>query len=258
MTTETLKTRAFAERPAIEPRRAGAGEPLRWLRAGWRDFAAAPAPSLLYGSFFALGCWGVLALVSELPGFTLAFLTGLLLIGPFLASGLYVAARQRERGEPVSVRAGIAHLWSRRTNLGLFAVLLALVMAAWVRLSALLFAVKFNSLGLSIEAYTGLISGASDPWVLAYFVGIGFVLALTVFVIGAVSIPMIVDRDTGPVTAIRTSARVVARNWPAMSLWAASIVLLTGLGIATWFAGMVVLFPVLGYATWHSFRRLVA
>jgi uncharacterized membrane protein len=128
-----------------------------------------------------------------------------------------------------------------------------------VRASALLFAVKFNTLSPSIEGYLGLVSGAAaDPWVLGYLGLIGLALALAVFVVGAVSIPMIVDRQVGPVLAIRTSARAVAKNWAAMLVWALLIVALTAIGIATWFVGMLVLFPVLGYATWHSYRSLVA
>jgi uncharacterized membrane protein len=90
------------------------------------------------------------------------------------------------------------------------------------------------------------------------FVGIGSVLAITVFVTSAVSVPLIIDRDQDPLSAIRTSARAVGRNWPAMSLWAALIVILTAVGVATFGVGLVVLFPVLGYATWHSYRDLVA
>jgi uncharacterized membrane protein len=68
---------------------------------------------------------------------------------------------------------------------------------------------------------------------------------------------MIVDRDVNPLTAIHTSARAVARNWPAMTLWAAVIVAVTAVGIATLGIAMVVIFPVLAYATWHSYRATV-
>lgn len=239
-------------------RRVDLSEPLDWLASGITTFRAAPGTSLLYGALFSLACLAMLALVRELPGFTIAFLTGLLLVGPLLAAGLYAAARQHEQGRPVSIGAGIRLLLQRRTSLGLFAVVLAIVMAAWVRISALLFAIQFTTLSPSINSYLGLLRGEGDPWVLAYFVGVGFLLALTVFIISAVSIPMMVDRDAGPVAAMGTSARVVARNIPAMTIWAAFIVALTGIGILTFFVAMVVLFPILGYATWHSYRGLVA
>lgn len=238
-------------------RRVKAAEPLEWLSAGVRSFASAPAASLLYGVLFALAAAGTLYLTWTLPGFTVAFITGLLLIGPLLAAGLYVAARQQENGEPVEIGAAIRFLGSRSANLGLYAVFLALVMAAWVRFSALLFALKFSTFSVSVDGYLGVLSGSGDPVAVAYFVLIGLLLAFTVFITSAVAIPMIVDRDCGPLTAIQTSARAFAANWPAMLLWAALIVVLTGIGIATFFIGMVVLFPVLAYATWHSYRSLV-
>jgi uncharacterized membrane protein len=241
-------------------RRVGITDPVAWITRGARSLAQSPAHSLLYGSVFALACWATLWLIWAQPWLTLAFLTGLLLIGPFLAAGLYVAARQREAGLPVSIRQSLDLLWSRRTNLSLFVLFLGLIAAAWVRLSALLFAINFTTFSPSIESYRSLLTPLTsdlDPAVVGFFVGIGLILAVTVFVTSAVAIPMILDRDTGPITAIQTSARAVRKNWPAMLLWAILIVALTGLGALTLFFGMVVIFPLLGYATWHSYRHMV-
>lgn len=238
-------------------RNVGIADPFRWIGAGIRDFRRAPGKSLLYGALFLAACLATYALTLSLPWFTLAFLTGLLLLGPYLATGLYIAARQMEAGEPTSIHEAWRTLMARKTNLALFALFLGLVMAAWVRLSALLFAIKFDLFSPSIEGYLGILSGQGDPWVLAYFVGIGFILAATVFITSAVAVPMIVDRDAGPFAAIATSARAVTQNWPAMLIWAGLIVTLSAVGIATFFAGLVVLFPVLGYATWHSYRAMV-
>ncbi len=258
MTTEAIRTPLTKTAAHPEIRHVAAAEPLAWLRAGWRDFAASPGPSLLYGVGFALACLAVVGLTRELPWFTLAFLTGLLVIGPVLASGLYAAARQMEAGERPSIGAGLRLLYARRTGLALFGVLLALIMAAWVRLSALLFAVKFDAFSPSIEGYLAVIGGAgADPVVAAYFALVGLALAATVFVTSAVAVPAILDRDADPFSAIRTSARAVARNWPAMLLWAGLIAALTAAGIASLFLAMVVIFPILGYATWHSYRAMV-
>jgi len=232
--------------------------PLHWIAAGVDDLRYAPFHGLFYGLLFTAACGLTFFLVSGLPWFTIAFLTGLLLIGPYLASGLYLAARQRASGQPVSVRAALTVLAERKTNMAFYGVFLALVMVVWVRLAALLFAIQFTSMSPTIEDYLGILSGDGDPWVLAFFVGIGLVLAVTVFVTSAVSVPLIIDRDQDPLSAIRTSVDAVVRNWPAMSLWAALIVILTAVGVATLGVGLVVLFPVLGYATWHSYRDLVA
>ncbi|MGB5833486.1 MAG: DUF2189 domain-containing protein [Thiohalocapsa sp.] len=228
-----------------------------WLKAGWRTFIAAPGVSLLFGVLFALVCAGAVTLTIRNPGFTTAFITGLLLIGPFLACGLYVAARQHASGERVRIGASLALLWDRRTNLSLFAVFLALVMAAWVRFSSLLFAFQMDAFGPTAYNWENFLAGRLDPAILGFFLVIGALLAVVVFVTSAVAIPMIVDRDAGPIPAISASYRAVKQNWQPMALWAAMIVALTGIGILTWFVGMVVLFPLLGYATWYSYRALL-
>jgi uncharacterized membrane protein len=98
---------------------------------------------------------------------------------------------------------------------------------------------------------------SSDGWVtLSYFFGIGFLLASFVFVISAIAIPLILDKDADFITAMQKSYRAVMRNPAAMAVWAAIIVALTMVGIATGFVGFAVIFPVLGYATWHSYRAL--
>jgi len=257
MSTDVMNVKSTLSSPAAEVHHIGLTAPFGWLADGVRSFATAPGTSLLYGALFALAAAGTTYLSWTLPGFTVAFLTGLLLIGPLLAAGLYVAARQQGNGEPVSIPEAIRHLSTRSANLGLFAIFLALIMVAWVRLSTLLFAIKFNTVFISVEDYQGILSGTGDPVAAAYFVGIGLALALTVFITNAVAIPMIVDRDCGPFTAIPTSARAFAKNWPAMLVWAALIVALTVIGILTYFVAMLVLFPVLGYATWHSYKALV-
>lgn len=245
-----------ADQP-VRIRRVPVSAPLNWLRAGWETLLHAPAPSLLYGLLFSLACLGIATLTASNPGFTTAFLTGLLLIGPVLAMGLYVAARQHADGEPVKIGAGLSLLWERRTNLSLFVVFLALVMAAWVRVSALLFAIKVDAFAPTAYSWGGFLAGRFDPVIVGFFLVIGAILALAVFVSSAVAIPMIADRDVGPITAVSTSYRAVKENIPAMALWALLIVALTLFGVLSWFVAMIFLFPLLGYATWFSYRDLV-
>jgi uncharacterized membrane protein len=235
----------------------GITAPFRWLRLGISDFRQAPGLSLLYGLLFAGLSGGVFLLISNAPWYTVAYLTGLVVVGPFLASGLYVASRDIERGERPSIDNSLRLLIQRKTYLALFSVLLALVMAAWVRFSALLFAVQFSSYRPTIEAYTQILT-SNDGWMtLGLFIGVGFILATTVFVISAVAIPMILDKDSDFITAMRTSYHAVTQNIAGMAVWAALIVVITAVGIATAFIGLAVLFPILGYATWHSYRALV-
>ncbi len=258
MASQPLSHPSAAPPEQFDVRLISHGAPFGWLKAGVHTLRAAPIHSLLYGALFALACVGVVMLTREFPWFTAAFLTGLLLVAQFLAAGLYAAARRHERDERMSIRSALSLLRSRATNLALYALFLSLVMAAWVRLSALLFAIKFTLLSPSIDDFIGILTGQGDPIVIAFFVLIGFALAATVFVTSAVAVPLIVDRDAGPITAIVVSARTFSRNWAAMLVWAILITTLSLIGIMTGFAAMVVIYPILGYATWQSYRALVA
>ncbi|MDH5579344.1 MAG: DUF2189 domain-containing protein, partial [Betaproteobacteria bacterium] len=74
-------------------RRLAPGALRRWFAAGWADLAAAPGPSLFYG--VALALMG-LALTRFFGGAVgIALTTGFLLVGPFLAIGLYELSRRR-------------------------------------------------------------------------------------------------------------------------------------------------------------------
>jgi uncharacterized membrane protein len=83
------------------------------------------------------------------------------------------------------------------------------------------------------------------------------VLAVIVFAVSVVSVPLIIDRHATASDAIRASLRATVRNLPAMLVWAALIVVLTALGFATLLAGMIIVAPLLGYATWHAYRDLI-
>ena len=242
---------------ASDTNRVDAAAPFAWIRRGIDDFRRAPGLSLLYGLLFAGLCAGVFLLIRDIPWFATGYLTGLMVVGPFLAAGLYAASRDMERGVAPNVSSSLRLIVQRRTYLALFSLMLALVMAAWIRFSALLFALKFNTFTPTAEAYTQMLT-SSEGWItLSYFFGIGFLLATVVFVISAVAIPLILDKDADFITAMQTSCQAVVSNPLAMLVWAGLIVALTVVGIATAFVGLAVIFPVLGYATWHSYRALV-
>jgi uncharacterized membrane protein len=231
--------------------------PFLWLGAGVNDFKNAPGLSLLYGTLFAASTAGIFLLAMNVPWYAIAYLTGLVVLGPFLASGLYAASRDMERGIAPSIAGSVRLLMRRASYLALFSLMLSLVMAAWIRISALIFAVKFNTLNPAIEAYTSLLS-SSDGWItLTFFVGMGFLLVSVVFIVSAVAVPMILDRDADFISSMQNSYRAVMANPSAMIVWALTIVALTTIGIATAFIGLAIIFPILGYATWHSYRSLV-
>src|SRR5207237_9471302 len=90
------------------------------------------------------------------------------------------------------------------------------------------------------------------------YVGCGAVLAVIVFLMSVVAVPLIIDRHASASDAIRASVRATLTNLPAMLVWAVLIVALTVLGFVTLPVRMVIVAPLLGYATWHAYRDLIA
>jgi uncharacterized membrane protein len=86
---------------------------------------------------------------------------------------------------------------------------------------------------------------------------IGGTLALIVFALTVVSVPLLLDRKTDFITAMRTSLRTVDANLLVMTFWGAIVVTLTALGFLTLFFGLIVLMPLIGHASWHAYRDLV-
>lgn len=235
--------------------------PWKWLSAGWRDMWLVPSVSLAYGAIFTLtsllisfGLYliGALSLILPLAG-------GFLLLGPMFAVGLYEASRQlgEEHKTPQlgdMLRFGI----KSPGQLAFMGVFLLIIYFVWLEIAFLLFMLYLGPQSMQFEnimpvlLFTGgglglLITGTAA----------GAVLALTIFAITAVSIPLLMRRKIDAVTAAMMSIRAVAVNPQAMLLWAVLIAGMTGFAFVTLYVGLVVVFPLVGHATWHAYRDLV-
>src|SRR5262245_25558366 len=248
---------AAAGFPAV--RAVDTGAPWRWLAAGWQDLRAAPGPSLFYGA--GLAAMGFLLTHSPGKGAVeLAFLTGFLIVGPFLLMGLYDISRRARRGERVMLGPTLTAWKANAPAIGFYALILALLLAVWIRISIVVVALFFEGSAPSVEALAK--SALDSPDTLAFVVayaaaGAGF--ALLVFATSVVSLPLLLDRPrTDTVTAMITSFNAVRKSFQPMLLWAAIIVALTAAGFATLYLGLVIALPLVGHATWHAYRDVVA
>jgi uncharacterized membrane protein len=94
-------------------------------------------------------------------------------------------------------------------------------------------------------------------FVAAYAI-VGSAFAAIVFSISAVSIPMILDRDTDAISAAITSLEVMFHNTGVMVLWGILITLLIGVSLALpWGVGLLICGPLLGHGTWYAYRGAV-
>jgi len=228
----------------------------RWLRLGWRDFRQAGWPSLMHGLIVA----GVSIVIIEiallfwplLPG----AVSGFLVVGPILATGLYALSRQQEQGQPSS-RHDVFNAWRCGTRCLLrFGLLLVLVATLWVLVSMLLF-----YFFVDVEIHTPVdflryVFQQDDGIFLLWTILAGLVAAVT-FAVTVVSVPLLVDRDVTTPMALTTSVRAVAENPVTMTAWALIILVATGISIATFMIGFIVFYPVLGHASWHVYRDVV-
>jgi uncharacterized membrane protein len=238
-------------------RTVAADRPFQWLTCGYRDLLAAPAPSLLHGVLIAMGGLIVLTLALRMWPLMPGALSGFLLIGPIVATGLYELSRRHARGE----RPRFAHViaaWRRGTRpLVALGLLLFGAATAWVLVSALLFALFLRTpiaspLDLLRYAVVGQGTMLFWLWLLAGALGAALVFALT-----AVSAPLLLDRQVGLRTALLASVRAVGDNPLPMALWGALIMVATLLSMATLMMGFVFAVPLIGHATWHAYRDLL-
>lgn len=232
--------------------------PWRWMRKGVADLRAAPGTSLFYG--------GVLAAMGFILGrfvgqaaYELAFVTGFLLVGPYLAMGLYDVSRRLERGERVALRSTLLAGRSNAPAIGFYALILALLMAVWIRVSVVVVALFFEGGMPTIETLVRDIAASESGIVfLLVYLAAGSGFALLVFSTSAMSLPMLLDRphmDT--LTAMISSFNALRLNFVPMLLWAAVIVILVAAGFATFYLGLIVVLPVIGHATWHAYRESI-
>jgi uncharacterized membrane protein len=242
--------------PAV--REAAPDAPWRWLRLGLADMRAAPGPSLFYGCVLTL--LGVLLTQSPSKGAVeLALLTGVLIVGPFLLMGLYDISRRLARGESVALGATMMAWKANAPAIGFYAVILALLLAVWIRVSIVVVALFFDGSAPSLQALWDSMKESPDAiaFIIAYLAaGCGF--ALFVFATSVVSLPMLLDRDRmDALSAMITSFNALRKSFGTMLIWAGLVVSLVAFGFAALYVGLIVVLPMIGHATWHAYRETV-
>jgi uncharacterized membrane protein len=228
-----------------------------WLSRGLDDLKACPGPSLGYGICFAAMGAALNALFARYYYYVAALASGFMLLGPFLAIGLYEISRRRERAQPCALRPTLSAWRGNAGNLGVYSLILIVLFLVWARASMVVFALFYTTEMPTLQGFLEQVLSLRNAEFLAVYAAVGAVFALLVFAVSIVSVPLMLDRGQDAVTAMLASFLALVRNVPAMLVWAASIVVLVVVGFATLYVGLVIAVPLLGHATWHAYRDLI-
>lgn len=250
-----------AQRP-ITVRRIGMPDIREALREGWRDFEACRTDVVFLCLLYPIAGLIISRMAFDYGMIALVFpmIAGFALIAPLFGVGLYEISRRREQGLETSWSDAFTVVRSPRIgSIMVMGLLLLAIFCLW------LFAANFiYTVTLGPDAPVSTVAFARDAlttpqgWTMTVVgIGVGFLFALAVLVIGVVSFPLLLDRHVGVGTAIATSVRVVAANPGPMAMWGLTVAAGLVLGAIPLLVGLAIALPVLGHATWHLYRKVV-
>lgn len=246
---------------ALTIRKIGAADIVDALAKGLRDFQAAPMFGLFFGAIYTIG--GILTIAAgflwDKNYLVYPLAAGFVLIGPFVAVGLYEVSRRRELGEPLTWSAILGAVFAQSgKEISWMAFVTLFIFMVWMYQVRLLIALFFGLHGVPAGSFPAILF--TTPEGLAFLAvghAVGAVLAVLVFSLTVVSFPLLLDRPVDFVTAMITSVKSVVLNPLPMVGWALAVTLLVIAACLPAFLGLIVVLPVLGHTTWHLYRKLV-
>jgi uncharacterized membrane protein len=230
------------------------------MRAGWRDFLAAPWFGLMVAALCLAAGWAMVA-VTVWAGHTFWLVLGVFgfpLAAPFAALGTYEVSRLRGLGERPSVGRVLRVLWAERgRQLPFLSALMMVALLFWFFLGHMIFA-----LFLGLKPMTNIMSSADvflsadGLMMLALGSGVGAGFALLLYAMCVIGLPMLLDREVDYVTAMLRSIGLVIAHPVVMIGWAAVIAVLLVLAMLPAFLGLLIVLPWLGHTSWHVYAGL--
>jgi uncharacterized membrane protein len=222
------------------------GDPIKWLSLGLKDFFKMPGLSIFYGGLFAIIPWFIAYLV-QLTGWHLVIMPAMvcfMLIGPFLAAGLYDISWEMEKGHQPSLRHSLRAISRNAVNEWGFSILLMVLMIFWLRVASLIHALYPNYLDPTLQNILPFLAVGTI---------VGAALTVLVFFITAFTQPILMERKVDIATAVLTSMNAVWVNKVPMFIWGGIIFTAVAIGFVTGFVGFIFLMPLIGYASWHAY-----
>lgn len=247
---------------AIEVRQIDRNDLWRALKLGTSDFFDSPThPVFLTAIYLIVAALVALFSLGENPlPLLFPLVSGMALIGPLAACGIYELSRRKEKGLNFAWWHAFDVLSSSsRGAILLMGATLAILFFCWMQTAIALYGAYFGD--LNPGSLTGLMdqvfTTAAGWQLLISGCAIGLVYSAVVFVMTVVSLPAMVDRPTRLSQAVGLSLKACLRNWQTLMLWYVVVAVLMWVGVLTFFFGLAILLPIVGHASWHLYRMLV-
>ncbi len=232
------------------------------LRNGISDFLKAPLFGLFFGAIFVIGGIFIVQSLFVWKKVWLIYpvMIGFPLIGPFAGVGLYEVSRRLEKGEALAWDTVFFVVWkSIGGEIKWMAFVMLFIFWVWMYQVRLLLALFLGNMSFpSWEKFFQILTTTTEGW---SFIVVGHVvgafLAMVLFSVTVVSIPLLLERDRDFITAMITSVKTVFQSPVVMLSWGVFVTLAIMLSFVPAFLGLLVVLPVLGHTTWHIYKKAV-
>jgi uncharacterized membrane protein len=246
--SKVIKSREFSR--VIDSNIVTAFAPFHWLKLAIKDFINAPLIAMTYGIVFSIIPISIFFIVASSQNHLLIFpvIIAFAIVGPAFATGLYDVAWELEKGHKPTFKHSLKSMFRNPVGEWGFALLLVIIMLAWMRVAALVHVLYPNTSDPSLEQLISFLSLG---------IAAGAIIAVVVFTLSAFTPQIMVERRVDIMTATMTSIKAVNKNIFTMFVWSAIIFTLIALSILTLGFGFILTMPILAFASWHAYIAVI-
>jgi len=192
----------------------------RALADGWRVANATRGISIGYALIFTLGGLAIMGglLVQGWTPFIIAAAGAFMLIGPVSLAGFFGIAGAYESGEPVGPASIVSGFVRASRALWALALVCVLLFMIFVTDAAILYAYMVGATPVWLD---DLLPANANVQSFVLWAGVsGLFVALLLFCVTAISVPLLCECRAGLVEAVVLSVRVVFANFVPAIFWA--------------------------------------
>ncbi|MDG1732856.1 MAG: DUF2189 domain-containing protein [Thalassotalea sp.] len=245
---QRIKKREFSR--SLDVNTVSISAPFHWLGLAFKDLINSPLIAVSYGLVFSIIpvaiCFLVLSTNNHL--YILPSIVAFSIIGPAFATGLYDVAWELEKGHSPTFKHSFMSMFRNPVGEWGFALLLVIIMIAWMRIATLIHVLYPSSIDPTIEELISF---------LAMGISAGAIISVVVFSLSAFTPQIMVERRVDIMTALTTSIKAVSANAVPMLIWAMIIVTMISFSVLTLGFGFIITMPILGLASWHAYIAVI-